>query len=303
MSGATDKTLLIGGAGQLGHDLRPVLPGEVVSLDLPELDITDAAQVHAALETHRPDVVINCAAQTNVDRCESATAEAFAINALGARHVAQATAQLGGYLVFISTDYVFGAEGRRLLPYGESEMPGPLSVYGASKLAGEHLTLAAGARALVVRTCGLYGHAGARGKGGNFVETMLRVAGQGKPLRVVDDQTLSPTSTVECAAKLVALLKRRATGVVHVAAEDCCSWYTFARAIFDHGGLDVDLTPIPTSEYPTPAQRPAMSALRSERLAELGIPPCRGWRAMLHEYLENRAAGNAGLEMQNARRE
>lgn len=287
------KILLIGGAGQLGRDLRVELEGDVVPLDLPEFDITDARQVAAAMESHRPDVVINCAAQTNVDGCEGAAEEAFAINALGAWHVARFASDIGAAVMYISTDYVFGGAGNHLLGYAETDMPAPVNVYGASKLAGEQLTMAYNSRSAVVRTCGLYGHAGARGKGGNFVETMLRLAGQGKALRVVNDQILSPTSTVECAMKVTKLVESSARGVFHVAASDQCSWYEFARAIFDRYGMNVDLTPIPTSEYPTPARRPAMSALRTERLPEVGIEPCRTWREMLHEYLETRpvAAG------------
>lgn len=280
--------LLIGGAGQLGHDLRRLAPDAFVSLDLPELDITSADQVAAAMQTHRPGVVINCAAQTNVDGCETAPADAFAINALGAWHVARSAAEVGARVIYISTDYVYGAAGKMLLSYAESDPPGPVNVYGASKLAGEHLTLAYNPRSLVVRTCGLYGHAGARGKGGNFVETMLRLAGEGRSVRVVNDQILAPTSTVECAHKLLELAEHDVAGVVHIAATDSCSWYEFAREIFARLPHDVDLAPIPSSEYPTPARRPEYSALRSERLAPLGIAPCRTWRTMLHEYLETR---------------
>ncbi len=283
------KTTLIGAAGQLGRDLQAVLSGPLMLLDLPEFDITDAAQVEAALEEQRPDVVINTAAQTNVDGCESAAREAFAVNALGALHVARAAVGIGAYLIYVSTDYVFGAAGMRASAYVESDQPGPVSVYGASKLAGEQLTSAYQPDSLVLRTSGLYGHAGARGKGGNFVETMLRLGGQGQALRVVDDQVVSPTSTVGCAAKIAALMELRPQGIVHVAAADSCSWHEFAREIFAQQQMAVDLTPIPTSEYPTPARRPAFSSLRSERLAELGVAPCRGWREMLHEYLDARS--------------
>ena len=282
------KTLLIGGRGQLGHDLAALLGDDAIVLDLPEFDVTDAGRVEAALREHRPRWVINCAAQTNVDRCEDEVAEAFAINAQGARHVAQAAERVQATAVFISTDYVFGADAGRLLACGESDVPGPVNVYGASKLAGEHLTLAYSSRALVVRTSGLYGHAGARGKGGNFVETMLRLAREKQPIRVVEDQYLSPTSTVECAAKVLNLCQLGARGVVHVAASDYCSWFQFAREIFDHVGLRPSFSPIASSEYPAKARRPAMSALRSERLPALCVDPCRNWQEMLYEYLETR---------------
>ena len=213
------------------------------------------------------------------------------MNALGAYNVARAAATVGALVVYISTDYVFGAAGaERTTPYVEGDLPGPINVYGASKLAGEQLTQAYAPRALIVRTCGLYGHAGARGKGGNFVETMLRLGSDGRAVRVVDDQRLTPTSTVEVAQQLVALLAARVTGVIHVAASDACSWHDFAREIFAHVELTVALTPITSAEYPTPARRPAWSALGSTGLSQWGVRACRPWRVLLHEYLDARAA-------------
>jgi dTDP-4-dehydrorhamnose reductase len=284
------RILLLGANGQLGTDLRRVLAGEVVGLDWPEFDLRRTAQVQAALHEHRPDYVINCAAQTNVDLCEDEPDEAFAINAVGALHVARCAEEIGAAVAYISTDYVFGAAAARAEPYREDDTPGPLNVYGAAKLAGEHLTLAYNTRALVVRTCGLYGHAGARGKGGNFVETMLRLAVAGRPIRVVNDQRLSPTSTAECAATLSALVQRSVRGLFHVAARDSCTWFEFAQAIFELEGLSVDLRPIASAEYPVRARRPALSALASQRLAPAGVSACRPWREMLQEYLATRPA-------------
>jgi len=279
------RIALLGARGQLGTDLRPILPGPVLALDWPELDITSADQVRTALRGFGPDVVINCAAQTNVDQCEDEPEAAFRVNALGAMHVAQAAAQLEARVVYISTDYVFGLAGVRRRPYTEDDPPGPLNMYGTTKLAGEYLTRAASPRALIVRTCGLFGHAGARGKGGNFVETMRRLGRQGRPVRVVDDQRVSPTSTVALAAKLLELIERGVSGLFHVTAVDSCTWYEFARAIFEEEGLDVELQPIPTSAYPLRAVRPALSALASTRLELAGLAPCVSWREMLHAYL------------------
>jgi dTDP-4-dehydrorhamnose reductase len=282
------RTLLIGANGQLGTDLRRVLRGEWTGLDWPEFDVRSAAQVRAAISAHLPDVVINCAAQTNVDQCEDEPAEALSVNADGARHVAEGARDAGAAIVYISTDYVFGAAGACDRAYDEGARPGPINVYGASKLAGEHFTLAGNSRALIVRTCGLYGHAGARGKGGNFVNTMLRLAHEGKPIRVVNDQRLSPTSTVECAVKIVELIEHATVGICHVAAPDHCTWHEFAAAIFAEAGLAVDLQAISSDQYPQRARRPAMSALRSSRLGEIGVAPCRPWRTMLREYLQTR---------------
>jgi len=288
------RTLLIGANGQLGTDLRRVLRGDWVGLDWPEFDVRDEAQVRAAIREHTLDVIINCAAQTNVDQCEEEPAEAFSVNAVGARHVAEYARDAGAAVVYISTDYVFGAAGDRVLAYNEDDPPGPISVYGASKLAGEHLTLAGNPRALVVRTCGLYGHAGARGKGGNFVNTMLRLAHEGKQIRVVNDQRLSPTSTAECAVKIIELIERAAVGIYHVAAADHCTWHEFAAAIFAEAGLAIEVQAITSAEYPQRARRPAMSALRSSRLDGIGVAPCRPWRAMLRDYLHTRElAGGA----------
>lgn len=287
--GLTLRTALIGANGQLGTDLRVRLPGDVLALDLPEFDVTRAEHVRSALHDYRPDWVINCAALTNVDACENAPAECFAVNAVGAAVVARAAAQAAARLAYISTDYVFGAAGERSQPYQEDDLPGPVNTYGVCKLAGEHLSLAHCPDALIVRTCGLYGHAGARGKGGNFVETMLRLADNGQKVRVVNDQRLSPTATADCAAKVVELLLLNARGIVHAAAQGVCTWFEFAREIFTLARRTVDLRPISSADYAAPARRPVFSALGSRRLAALGLTPCRSWREMLAEYLAVRA--------------
>jgi dTDP-4-dehydrorhamnose reductase len=282
------RTLLIGAGGQLGTDLLVRLAGDVLPLDLPELDITREDQLRRVLQDYRPDWVINSAAMTNVDGCEKAPAECFAVNTLGALVAARCAAEVEAGLVYISTDYVFGASGPRCHVYDEDDLPGPVNTYGASKLAGEHLSLAHCARTLIVRTCGLYGHAGARGKGGNFIETMLRLGCRGTTVRVVDDQRLSPTATVDCAARIVDLLSAGARGVVHVAARDTCTWFELAREIFKLAALEVDLRPISSAEYGAPARRPAFSALGTRRLAALGLEACRGWREMLADYMAAR---------------
>lgn len=288
------RITLIGGNGQLGTDLRRRLGGEVISLDVPAIDVCDEGSVESALAGTRPEIVINCAAMTDVDGCEDEVAAAFHINAQGALHVAKQAERHGAAVVFISTDYVFGAEGRRKSPYRESDVPGPVNVYGASKLAGEHLTQSYCQRHLVVRTCGLYGLAGARGKGGNFVESILRRAQEGGPLRVVCDQRLTPTSTWALAGKIAGLIDAGATGLYHVAALNSCTWHEFAEAIVGMAGMDVRVEAIPTSAYPCRARRPEMSALMSERLGESEVGPCETWRELLQEYLASRGEGAPG---------
>jgi len=282
------KTAVIGAQGQLGSDLCARLAGDVIGLDLPEFDVQQPDRVQAVLGEVLPDVVINCAALTNVDACEDHIDEALAVNALGAAHVAQAAERVGAALLYISTDYVFGQDTCRRQPYTEDDAPGPVNVYGASKLAGEHLTAVASTRWTIVRTCGLYGLAGAAGKGGNFVETMLRLAGEGKPLRVVSDQRVSPTSTWELAGKIAELIQVGPCGLLHVAAPDNCSWHEFAQAILDRERPGVSVEAVRSDQYKTRAKRPAQSALAGSRLAEVGIEPCRPWPEMLHEYLDAR---------------
>lgn len=282
------RTALIGANGQLGTDLARSLRGEIASFQRPLLDVTDLASVERALAAVRPEVVVNAAALTHVDQCEKSPADAFAVNSLGARNVAIAAARVGARLAYVSTDYVYGASGAVREAYCEDDSPGPVNVYGVSKLAGEHFSLAECPRSLVIRTSGLYGHAGARGKGGNFVETMLRLGAQHGAVRVVSDQRLSPTSTADAARVIAELIGRGATGLFHVAASDHCTWFEFARAIFELAGVDVSAEPIPTSEYPLPARRPAMSALRSVRLQRVGVQPCRPWREQLADYLVGR---------------
>lgn len=279
------RIAVIGSNGQLGTDLMRRLGREAIGLDYPALDVRDADAVRVVLSEHAVDAVINCAAMTNVDGCESAATDAFAINAIGAMHVAQAASAVGAYALFVSTDYVFGGDAERRTPYVETDEPNPIGVYGASKLAGEHLTRAYCERSIVVRTCGLFGHAGALGKGGNFVETIRRRAADNEPLRVVNDQVVSPTSTHELAVRLVELVRLQAHGLYHVAAPDSCTWYEFARAIVDLVGSSSGVTPVPSSEFPTAARRPRFSALGSVRLGSTEVPACSPWRTMLEVYL------------------
>jgi dTDP-4-dehydrorhamnose reductase len=282
---------VLGAAGQLGRDLCPRLPGEVISLSRtgsPTIDLARPESLRTLLEDMRPDVIINCAAYNFVDRAESEPQEAFAVNAWGVRELARLCRDHDCLLVHFSTDYVFGLDSTRRQPWTESDAPGPVSVYGLSKLAGEYLVRAICPRHLVIRTCGLYGVWGSGGKGGNFVETMLRLAGQGKPLRVVDDQICTPSYTVDVAQMTLALLKSERPGLYHVTNSGSCSWHEFARTIFELSGVSANLTPVPSREYLTPARRPAYSVLDHAGLRDLGIPSPRPWREALAAYLRER---------------
>jgi dTDP-4-dehydrorhamnose reductase len=283
------KYVVLGAAGQLGRDLCPRLPGDVVPLTRAQIDLRDAEGLRSLLAAQRPDVVVNCAAYNFVDRAESEPEAAFAVNAWAVRQLALICADLDCTLVQFSTDYVFGLDESRTTPLAESDAPGPVSVYGLSKLAGEYQARSLCARHVVLRTCGLYGVWGSGGKGGNFVETMLRLAGQGQPLRVVDDQTCTPTYTADLAAATVALLATSATGLFHLTSAGGCTWHEFARTIFELAGVAAHLTPVASAERAAPARRPRYSVLAATAATRAGCPPLRPWREALAAYLEERA--------------
>jgi dTDP-4-dehydrorhamnose reductase len=283
------RTAVIGAAGQLGRDLCPRLPGDVVPLDRTKGDLTNPGLLKATLTDLRPTVVINCAAYNFVDKAESEPEAAFAVNAWGVRQVARLCRELDCTLVHFSSDYVFGLDARRSTPYQVMDVPGPLGVYAMSKLAGEYAVRAECAKHFVIRTCGLYGVWGSGGKGGNFVETMLRLAGQGKPLRVVNDQHCTPSYTTDVAAATAALIVTGRYGLYHVTNAGATTWHDLAKAVFELAGVTTNLTPIPTSEYPTPARRPAYSVLALDALTAAGVPTPRPWRDAVAAYLHERS--------------
>jgi dTDP-4-dehydrorhamnose reductase len=291
-----EPILLIGAGGQLGSDLQKALPAaSLIPLKRADLDVTDPAAVDRALATHAPAWVINTAAFHRVDDIEKdehgEAQRAFAVNAVAAWRLATACARRGARLLHLSTDYVFGAGPPG--PYREDAPPAPLSVYGGSKLAGEHLIRQASPRHVVVRSSGLYGVAGSAGKGGNFVETMLRLAGEGKPLRVVEDQVSTPTYTLDLAEAIARLVAADPPGgVYHLTNAGGCSWFEFARRIFALSGRAAEISPTTSAEYQAPAARPPHSVLRNARVAALGLPPLRPWPEALEAYL--RAKGHLG---------
>lgn len=282
------KYAVLGSAGQLGRDLCPRLPGEVLALTRQEADLTKPDALRDTLLTLRPDVVVNCAAYNLVDQAETAPDTAFAVNAWGVRRLAEICRDLEITLAHFSTDYVFGLDSSRQTPYAENEAPGPVSVYGMSKLCGEYGVRATCPQHHVIRTCGLYGVWGTGGKGTNFVETMLRLAGEGKPLRVVADQFCTPSSTADIAAASVPLLATRRFGLYHLTNTGSCSWYEFAAAIFELSGLKPDLQPTTSREFVRPARRPPYSVLSLGVYENLGLPRLRSWREALADYLEVR---------------
>ncbi len=284
------RYLVRGATGQLGTELCPQRKGEVVAASRAELDLTRAAAIGPYLDAVRPDIAINCAAYNFVDRAESEPEAVFAVNSWGVRTLAAACGQRELMLVHFSSDYVFGLDDSRGIPYTETDAPGPLGVYGLSKLAGEYLVRALCPRHLIIRTCGLYGASGHGGKGGNFVETMLRHGAQGKTLRVVNDQVCTPTSTADLAEAAVHLIGLNQTGLFHVTNAGSTSWYDFAREIFKLAGMEVDVHPISSQEYGAAARRPRYSALALDRYCSLGLPKPRPWQEALKMYVALRSS-------------
>jgi len=267
----------------LGRDVALVATGaghEVVSLSRGELDVTDAAAVTERVTALAPDAVLNCAAYTDVDGAEADLRSAMEGNAEAARHLSGASAAIGAAVLYPSTDYVF--DGAKREPYVESDPTRPQTVYGQSKLAGEHETAEANPRHVIARTSWLFGVGGA-----NFVETMLRLAREHGEVTVVRDQVGCPTYTPHLAEALVALLAAESYGVHHVAARGECSWYEFAREIFRQTPVECRVESTTSGEFRRPAPRPAYSVLVSEREDAVLLPP---WEHGLADYLAERAA-------------
>lgn len=289
------RVVILGAGGQLGTELVTALRGfQLVPLVHKDLDVNDPERVRCRLGDLRPQVVINASAFVKVDACEELVREAFAVNAVAPYHLARLSVEFDFTLVHFSTDYVFDGRARR--PYREDATPNPLNVYGASKLAGEQLIRLCRGRFFIVRTAGLYGRAGARAKGGNFVETILRLAESGTPVRVVDDQITTPTSTSDLAAAVAALIEHEAEssvsyGTYHVTNAGQCSWYEFAREICALARLSVAVQPISSAEFNAKAARPAYSVLDNSRWGEAGFEKLRPWQDALADYLRVRRSG------------
>ncbi len=286
------RVLLLGGSGQLGTAIRQRWKEcEIVAPSHEALKLEDREEVRAAIERCRPDVVVNAAAFHDVDRCEAEPRPAFEINALAVRDAARLARDAGSIFVTISTDYVF--DGETTAPYAEHDAPHPLSVYGASKLAGEFLVDSLRTNALVVRTCGLYGDASAKGRR-SFIERLLAQAGGAQPFRVVADVTASPTFAGHLADAIRRLLEEQRCGLYHAVDSGSVTWYDFAREAVRQAGAAVTVEPIAAHQWKAPAIRPRFSALANAKLAELGIA-MPSWRAGIAAYLASRPANQSSL--------
>ncbi|CEK35539.1 dtdp-4-dehydrorhamnose reductase,dTDP-4-dehydrorhamnose reductase,dTDP-4-dehydrorhamnose reductase,dTDP-4-dehydrorhamnose reductase,RmlD substrate binding domain [[Clostridium] sordellii] len=276
------KVLITGSNGQLGLELSKQLDCignyEIIKTDRENLNILDFNCVNEMIINEKPDVVINCAAHTAVDVCETDIENAYKINALGPRNLAIACEKVGSKFVQVSTDYVF--DGSASTPYREDDITCPNSIYGASKLMGENFTKDFCSRYFIVRTAWLYG------EGNNFVRTMIKLSKEHKELNVVNDQFGSPTSTVDLAKSIIDLMQTEYYGTYHGTCEGQCSWYDLAKKIFEMKNIDIKVNPVTSEEFKRPAPRPAYSVLDNFMLKLVGLNSFRNWEKSLEDYLK-----------------
>ena len=277
------KIIIIGSTGQLGQDLIKTMQNdhEVIGLTHKNVEVTDYNSVQT-LKEKKPDVIINTAASHKTDQCEDEPLKTFSVNALGPRNVATVSKKINATTVFISTDYLFS--GSKNQPYTEDDAPDPINTYGISKLAGELYTKQ-NPKHYIFRVASLFGTAGASGKGGNFIETMITKAKKDEPITVVDDMWMSPTYTKDAAETTKKILELQLPfGTYHLTNKGKCTWFQFAQEIFKLTNLTPNLTPIKTSQLQTKAKRPIFSALTSTKLPKYNLE-MRTWKEALRSYL------------------
>lgn len=278
------RIAVLGAYGQLGSDLLPCLGDRAIPLGHGDIELADPASIAKTLEDRRPTHVINCAAYNLVDKAEDEPEAAFRVNAFGVRNLARWCMAQDVVLMHVSTDYVFGLDATRNTPWQECDATGPVSAYGASKLAGENFVRMTCPRHLIVRTCGLYGDRAARGKG-NFVETMMRLGKERPELKIVADQRCTPTSTSDLAAALARLIETDEWGVYHATNSGSCSWHEFAQEIFRLARLTARAIPIKAVEYGAKARRPDYSVLDCSRLSAVIGSTMPTWQEALARYI------------------
>lgn len=283
------KVLLIGHNGQLGTDINLYFSDrgvDVIGIDQPDIDVCSLESCEKNILPEKPDIVINTAAFHVVDLCEDEAMKTFEVNVLGIKNVVNVCNQLDIPIMHFSTDFVFG--GDKSEPYTEEDCPNPLSIYAISRLAGEHTVKYLTDKFYLVRLCGLYGMASCFGKGYNFVEMMLKMASEGKDIKVVDDQVLTPTYTKDVSEKLYELIEKGKYGVYHMTNTGSCSWYEFAREIFSIANIRPKLSPVSSEEFNSKAKRPAYSVLDNYNLRKAGIKDLRDWKEALRDYMDSR---------------
>jgi len=276
------KILITGSRGQLGLEIIKQLKCreqiELIETDVHNLDIVNQKEVFALVEQQKPDVIINCAAYTNVDGCEANEIDAFRVNAIGAQNLSAAAYSVGAKMVQVSTDYVFDGTGNS--PKREYDKVNPQSVYGVSKELGEQLVKQTNPKHFILRTAWLYG------EGNNFVRTMIKISKEKTEISVVNDQIGSPTSTVDLARCIIDLISTDSYGTYHATCEGQCSWYDFAKRIFEIKGININVIPMTSDKLDRPAPRPKFSVLDNFMLKLMGLNSFRNWEEALNEYLE-----------------
>jgi dTDP-4-dehydrorhamnose reductase len=281
------RIALIGADGQLGSELAKVLDDhEVLALYYPDFDVTDKANTSQTIRSLSPDIVINTAAYHRVDECEDNPEKSFAVNTIAVRELASLCRDLDAALVHFSTDYVFGGEKRT--PYVEDDIPNPLNLYAVSKLAGEYFVQNIPKKYFLIRTCGLFGEAGCWGKGTNFIDTMICREERGEPVRVVNDQWVTPTSALELAQRVKELLQTNHWGLYHMTNEGECTWHEFAQKIFKLIGSEAVVEAIDSLSFGAKARRPAYSVLKNRNAKKIGISSFSYWESALEVYLEKK---------------
>jgi dTDP-4-dehydrorhamnose reductase len=283
------KVVVIGATGGLGSDCVKAFAADgVVGLGHADVEITDKASIERMLDTHQPKVVVNTAAFHNVPKCETEPESAYRVNAIAPRLLAQACGPRGARLVHVSTDYVF--DGAKSIPYVETDCPNPLNVYAQSKLAGEYGVLSVDGGHQVVRSSGLYGLQPCRAKGGNFIDTMYKVAAEKPEVRVVADEILTPTFNADLAEQIRVIAFEGAGGLYHATNSGQCSWYEFAKTIFELGKFTTPLLPTSVKEFAAPVKRPFYSVLDNAHLRAQGLDRMRPWKEALADYMRQRLA-------------
>ena len=283
------RIVILGGNGQVGSDLVQALREndvDPIALTRKELDITEKATLRDKLVEHQPDAIVNCSVHHPVDECETNPELSFAVNAIAVRDLALAAKDIGATVVHFSSDYIFDGELER--PYVEEDTPTPISVFGASKAAGEQLLRAVLPRHFIVRTSGLYGLSGSRVKRGNFVETMLRLGKQDGSVKVVDDLRMAQTSTQNLVRQTLALMHTDHYGTYHASDHGDYSWYQFAKKIFEFAGMNVTVTPVSWRTMTALAPRPRRSVLENRHLQSLGLDIMQPIDVALQGYLKAR---------------
>ncbi|MCK5706726.1 MAG: dTDP-4-dehydrorhamnose reductase [Candidatus Aureabacteria bacterium] len=285
------KIAIIGANGQLGSDLKRAFSEKpVLALNGPpehDIDITDIDSIRRALDGHEIDFIINTAAYTDVPNCENLKDLAYSVNALGAKNVAVVSREIGAYLVHLSSDYVF--DGTKTTPYLEEDNTDPLNYYGYTKLEGEMMIVKETQDFYIVRTSGLYGVSGCLVKGENFVDKMLHFAKEKDIIRVVDNEVLTPTYSLNLAMQIKKMTEiLPIAGIYHATSGGECSWYEFTKEIFKLSGMQVNIVPAHQSDFESKVKRPLYSVLENAALKKADIDIMKDWRIVLKEYLKEK---------------